>query len=100
MKTDKKFEKEELKNSKRIFKSATPKYTLDWYIKWIASTFLLAAMSLRGIEGMQLVDLTLSLTGVAGWLFVSIIWKDRALVLLNGVGLIFLLRNFFVSIMG
>lgn len=93
MKTDKKFEKEELKNSKRIFKSATPKYTLDWYIKWIASTFLLAAMSLRGIEGMQLVDLTLSLTGIAGWLFVSIIWKDRALIILNAAGLLLLLRN-------
>lgn len=93
MKTDKKFEKEELKNSKRIFKSATPKYTLDWYIKWIASTFLLAAMSLRGIEGMQLVDLTLSLTGVAGWLFVSIIWKDRALIILNAAGLLLLTRN-------
>ena len=91
--SDKKFEKEELKNSKRIFKSATPKYTLDWYIKWIASTFLLAAMSLRGIEGMQLVDLTLSLTGVAGWLFVSIIWKDRALIILNAAGLLLLLRN-------
>tara|TARA_A100001015_G_scaffold319422_2_gene442242 strand:- start:502 stop:804 length:303 start_codon:yes stop_codon:yes gene_type:complete len=93
MKTDKKFEKEELKNSKRIFKSATPKYTLDWYIKWIASTFLLAAMSLRGIEGMQLVDLTLSLTGIAGWLFVSIIWKDRALIILNAAGLLLLTRN-------
>ena len=91
--SDKKFEKEELKNSKRIFKSATPKYTLDWYIKWIASTFLLAAMSLRGIEGMQLVDLTLSLTGIAGWLFVSIIWKDRALIILNAAGLLLLTRN-------
>ena len=27
--------------SDRIFKSATPKYTLDWYIKWIASIFIL-----------------------------------------------------------
>ena len=24
----------EIKNSKRIFKSATPKYTADWYLKW------------------------------------------------------------------
>ena len=91
--SDKKFEKEELKNSKRIFKSATPKYTLDWYIKWIASTFLLAAMSLRGVEGMQLIDLTLSLIGIMGWLFVSIIWKDRALIILNAAGLLLLLRN-------
>tara|TARA_E500000331_G_C17151976_1_gene667727 strand:- start:781 stop:1080 length:300 start_codon:yes stop_codon:yes gene_type:complete len=91
--SDKKFEKEELKNSKRIFKSATPKYTLDWYIKWIASIFLLAAMSLRGVEGMQLIDLTLSLIGIMGWLFVSIIWKDRALIILNAAGLLLLTRN-------
>ena len=40
-----KFSKEEIENSKRIFKSATPKYTVDWYLKWIASIFVLAAMS-------------------------------------------------------
>ena len=57
-----KFNQKELENSKRIFKSATPKYTLDWYVKWVASVFLLSAMSLRGIEGMQLIDLTLSLS--------------------------------------
>lgn len=88
-----KFSKEELENSKRIQKSATPKYTLDWYIKWIASLFILIAMSMRGIEGMQLIDLSLSCIGVGLWLWVSILWKDRALVLLNGVGLLFLLRN-------
>ena len=91
MSTD--FSKEELKNSKRIFKSATPKYTLDWYIKWIASIIVLTAMSLRGIEGMQLWDLMLSIVGIFLWLIVSILWKDRALVLLNGVGLLFLINN-------
>ena len=95
-----KFAKEELENSKRIYKSVTPKYTLDWYVKWIASLFILAAMSLRGVDGLQLWDLGLSLIGISLWLWVSILWKDRALVLLNGVGLIFLLRNFFVSVMG
>jgi len=91
MSTD--FSKEELKNSKRIFKSATPKYTLDWYIKWVASVIVLTAMSLRGIEGMQLWDLMLSIVGIFLWLIVSIMWKDRALVLLNGVGLLFLINN-------
>jgi hypothetical protein len=88
-----KYSKEELENSKRIQKSATPKYTLDWYIKWVASIFVLVAMSMRGVEGMQIIDLTLSLVGVGLWLIVSILWKDRALILLNGVGLLFLLRN-------
>ena len=91
MSTD--FSKEELKNSKRIFKSATPRYTLDWYIKWIASIIVLTAMSLRGIEGMQMWDLGLSIVGIFLWLIVSILWKDRALVLLNGVGLLFLINN-------
>lgn len=91
MSTD--FSKEELKNSKRIFKSATPKYTVDWYIKWVASIIVLTAMSLRGIEGMQLWDLMLSIVGIFLWLIVSIMWKDRALVLLNGVGLLFLINN-------
>ena len=95
-----KFAKEELENSKRIYKSVTPKYTLDWYVKWIASLFILAAMSLRGVDGLQLWDLGLSVIGISLWLWVSILWKDRALVLLNGVGLMFLLRNLFVSVMG
>ena len=97
---EQKFAKEELENSKRIYKSVTPKYTLDWYVKWIASLFILSAMSLRGVDGLQMWDLGLSVIGILLWLWVSILWKDRALVLLNGVGLIFLLRNFFVSIMG
>ena len=47
------FSEEELRNSKRIYKSATPKYTVDWYIKWIASAFVLGAMSIRGVDGLQ-----------------------------------------------
>ena len=38
--------KEELENSTRIQKSATPKYTVDWYVKWCASILILAAMSM------------------------------------------------------
>lgn len=91
--TKNQFTKKELENSKRIFKSATPKYTPDWYVKWVASIFILAAMSLRGVDGFVLYDLWASVIGVSLWLVVSILWKDRALVLLNGVGLLFLLRN-------
>ena len=88
-----KFSQEELENSKRIFKSATPKYTADWYLKWISSVFVLAAMSIRGMEGLQFYDLILSIIGIFGWLLVSFIWRDRALILLNSFGLLFLLRN-------
>ena len=74
-------------------KFETPKYTLDWYIKWVASFIVLCAMSLRGVEGYELYDLILSTIGIIGWLIVSFIWNDRALIILNVVGLIFLLRN-------
>jgi len=89
------FDPKEIKNSKRIFKSATPKYTLDWYIKWLSSILVLGAMSVRGIDGLEYYDLILSILGVSGWVFVAIAWKDRALIALNVVGLFFLLRNFF-----
>ena len=97
--TDKKFTPEELENSKRIYKSATPKYDLSWWIKWTASIFILASMSIRGVEGLQNYDLMLSIVGVTGWLTVGILWKDRALVLLNGVGLIIMLQTLISGLM-
>jgi hypothetical protein len=88
-----KFDEKELKNSNRIFKSSTPKYTTDWYVKWTSSFFILISMSMRGIEGLQFLDLCFSLIGVTGWLIVGVLWKDRALILLNGVGVALLLRT-------
>ena len=96
--TDPKFSPEELENSNRIFKSATPKYTADWYIKWVASAFVLIAMSIRGVPEWAYVDLIFSVIGIFLWLIVAILWKDRALILLNGVGLLFLIRNLAISV--
>jgi len=93
-----KFDPKEIQNSKRIYKSATPKYTIDWYIKWIASVFVLAGMSIRGVDGFQFYDLIFSIIGVTLWTVVAAIWKDRALLLLNGVGVMFLIRNLIQSI--
>lgn len=75
----------------------TPRYTTDWYIKWVASVFVLSSMSLRGVEGYQDWDLGLSFVGVALWLVVSLMWNDRALIVLNGVGLFFLLRTLIIG---
>ena len=90
-------EKEKKENPKlksdRILKSATPKYTTDWYVKWVASLLVLAAMSTRGVDGLVFWDLVLSVTGISLWLWVAVMWNDRALILLNGIGLLFLLRN-------
>ena len=89
---------EELEKSNRWFKSATPKYTLDWYIKWVSSIIILAAMSVRGIEGLQLYDLSLSIVWVSGWLIVAAIWEDRALIMLNSFGLVLLLKNLITAL--
>ena len=89
---------EELEKSNRWFKSATPKYTFDWYVKWISSIIILAAMSIRGVEGLQLYDLILSIIGITGWLIVAAIWEDRALIMLNSVGLLLLLKNLVATV--
>ena len=88
-----KFDPKEIANSKRIYKSATPKQDLSWYVKWGSSLFILVGMSIRGLEGFQTIDLLVSIIGVAGWLIVGLLWKDRALILLNGIGLALLLRT-------
>lgn len=88
-----KYSPEELKKSNRIFKSATPKYTTDWYVKWVASIFVLFAMSFRGVSGYEAYDLYLSIIGISLWLWVSVLWNDRALIMLNGAGLLLLIRN-------
>ena len=71
----------------------TDKKDTAWFIKWISSFIIICAMSLRGIEGLQFIDLILSIFGVAGWLWVGMLWKDRALIILNAVGLFLLIKN-------
>ena len=100
MSPNNKFDPGELENSKRIFKSATPKYTIDWYIKWVASALVVAAMSVRGLDGYQMYDLSLSIAGIIGWLIVALIWRDRALRLVNAVGALFLIRNLVIALTG
>ena len=88
-----KYAKEELQNSKRIYKSATPKQTVDWYVKWAASIILLAAMVVRSAGISNTIDTALSFIGCLGWLFVAFIWKDRALIILNAIACFILLTG-------
>jgi hypothetical protein len=64
----------------------TPKRAFDWYLKWVSTFLVLASVAFRaaGAEYREF-DLVLGFTASVGWLVVSIIWKDRALILLNGV---------------
>ena len=90
----------EIRNSNRISKSSTPKNDLSWYIKWIASAFILASMAMRGKEALVDYDIALSLIGVTGWFIVGFLWNDRALILLNGAGIMFFLSTILTKIYG
>ena len=79
-----------VESNDQIFEAVTPKYTLDWYIKWIASVFILISIAFRAADGYVVWDLAFGTVGVVGWLIVSILWRDRALILLNGVSLMML----------
>jgi hypothetical protein len=64
---------------------------LDWYIKWAASALVLSAIVFRSSgDEYHLFDLYFSFVGIFLWMWVSILWEDRALILLNGVGFAFL----------
>jgi len=95
-----KYAKEELEKSKRIYKSATPKQTVDWYVKWVASIILLAAMVIRSAEISNTLDTLFSFVGCLGWLFVAFIWKDRALIVLNTVACFILLTGLLTKLFG
>ena len=58
----------------------------DWYLKWVASLLVMGSLMMRaaGVE-YRMYDLYLGWFGIILWTWVSVIWRDRALILLNGV---------------
>ena len=76
----------------RIVETATPSGGLDWYIKWISSIMILISLAFRAADGdWKMFDLIFGTVGVMGWTIVSIMWRDRALIMLNGVSLMMLI---------
>jgi hypothetical protein len=73
-----------------IYNSITPKQGLSWYVKWIASLFLISSMVVRSTELSNFLDMVLSLMGVMGWFWVACLWKDRALLVLNSLAIFIL----------
>ena len=83
-----------------IKRFTTPKQTKDWYIKWTASILLLIAMVLRATGDYPFTDMCLSLVGCAGWLVVAMLWKDRALIVLNSIAAFILMTGILNSLVG
>ena len=70
----------------------TPTYTLDWYIKWIASIILVGGVILTS-NNIYPLNLMVHAIGMFGWFIVAIIWNDRALLVVNAVSLALLLNG-------
>jgi hypothetical protein len=88
-------------NSSRVFKKITPKGDLSWYVKWISVVLIVIATAARSQGGIPHIDLWFGLLGTLGWLWVGMLWHDRALILLNGVLVTLIgigLMNFYTGI--
>ena len=67
-------------------KTVTPLYTKDWYIKWASSIILIAGM-LATANNIYPINLYFHLVGLAGWFVVGMLWNDRALIIINAIGI-------------
>ena len=70
---------------KIAYKKVTPVQELSWYIKWSSSIFCLFGMVLISAGVYPLLQMIISLIGLAGWGIVGILWHDRALIMVNVV---------------
>lgn len=53
-----------------------------WIIKWISSILMVITMALTAVNIFPL-NVQLGLISSIGWLYVSVRWSDRSLILLN-----------------
>ena len=91
----------ELKEHEHSTKTSTPlkhHHPLSWYVKWASSIVLVFAM-IATTNNMYPMNMILQGIGVAGWLWVAIIWNDRALIVVNAVAVAIMCNGIFVWIM-
>ena len=67
---------------------------------FLIQLLLLLAMSFRGAQVLPQFDLMLSFVGCLGWLWVGVLWKDRALIILNAVAVVILFSGILKLFLG
>ncbi len=82
----------ELETHQIATKTTTPLHTTDWYIKWVSSIILMVVMILAA-NNLFPWNIVVQCIGIAGWLIVSIMWNDRALMIVNAVGIAILFNG-------
>jgi hypothetical protein len=76
-----------LKDHENPSKTLTPnksQHPPSWWVKWCASIILVFAM-IATTNNLYPWNMFLQFFGVAGWLWVAIVWNDRALIVINAV---------------
>ena len=64
----------------------TPKGDLSWYVKWISVFLVIVGWLLHSVN-LYPYNIIVQVIGVAGWLWVGYLWHDRALIVLNSIGI-------------
>ena len=79
----------ELKEHENLTKTSTPskhQHPLSWYVKWTSSIILIIGMIFTA-NNIFPYNLYLHFVGLAGWLWVAVVWNDRSLIVLNAIAL-------------
>jgi hypothetical protein len=71
-----------------VTQKVTPKGDLSWYLKWIATAFILTAITSRAFEISKTYDIAATIIGSVLWCLVAVLWRDRSIFVLNSVVLI------------
>ena len=74
-------------------------HELVWYVKWVSSIIIVLAM-IATINDLYPWNMFLQAAGCAGWLWVSIIWNDRALIVVNAVAVAIFINGFVMYFKG
>jgi len=72
---------------------------LVWYVKWCSSCIIVVAM-IATINNLYPFNMVLQFTGCLGWLWVSIMWNDRSLIVLNSVAVAIFINGFVMYFTG
>ena len=92
---------EALEDSLSKVRKVTPVHDSTWYVKWISVAFVCVAVLCRSVEEIpKIFDVTFSMVGTAGWLWVGFKWHDRALIILNTILLAMLVSGAFRYYLG
>ncbi len=94
-----------MKEHEHTTKTSTPKkehHPPTWWIKWIASVIIVFAM-IATTNDLYPWNMFLQFAGVAGWLWVAIVWNDRALIVVNAIACAIFINGmvmYFIKVLG